>query len=71
MRTAVVPGALSHIEFMVKDRKRFKETGGWGFARWVGDKLEPLNNDGGKPCFECHKAAAKTDFVFTRPVPLP
>ncbi len=68
---AIVPGALSHIEFMVKDRKRFKETGGWGFARWVGDKLEPLNNDGGKPCFECHKAAAKTDFVFTRPVRLP
>ncbi|HEB78350.1 MAG TPA: cytochrome P460 [Methylothermaceae bacterium] len=68
---AIVPGELSHIEFMVKDSKKFPDTGGWGFARWVGMKLKPLDNDGGKPCFDCHKAAAKTDFVFTRPARLP
>ncbi|WP_022948032.1 cytochrome P460 family protein [Methylohalobius crimeensis] len=68
---ALVPGELSHIEFMIKDRKKYKATGGWGFARWVGMKLEPLNNQGGKSCFECHQTAAKTDYVFTRPAPLP
>ncbi|BCX82434.1 hypothetical protein MIT9_P2020 [Methylomarinovum caldicuralii] len=68
---ALVPGELSHIEFMVKDSKKYANTGGWGFARWVGMELKPLNNDGGKPCFECQKAAAETDFVFTRPAPLP
>lgn len=68
---ALVPGQLVHVEFMVKDSKKYAATGGWGFARWQGMKLEPLNNDGGKPCFECHKAAASTDHVFTRPAPLP
>jgi len=68
---AIVPGQESHIEFMIKDSKKYRDTGGWGFARWVGMELKALNNDGGKPCFECHKAAAKTDYVFTRPAPLP
>ncbi len=70
-KSAIVPGQLSHIEFMVKDSKKYPETGGWGFARWVGKDLEPLNNEGGQPCFECHKAAAAHDYVFTRPAPLP
>ncbi len=68
---AIVPGKLSHIEFMVKDSQKYPDTGGWGFARWVGTELKPLNNQGGQPCFECHKAAATDDYVFTRPAPLP
>ncbi len=68
---AIVPGKLSHIEFMVKDSSKFARTGGWGFARWVGMELKPLDNEGGKPCFECHKAASKNDYVFTRPAALP
>lgn len=68
---ALVPGELVHVEFMVKDSKKYAATGGWGFARWVGNTLKPLDNEGGQPCFECHKAAAASDYVFTRPAPLP
>ncbi|MGH8499438.1 MAG: cytochrome P460 family protein [Methylococcales bacterium] len=67
---AIVPGQLSHIEFMFKDRKKFASTGGWGFARWIGMELEPYRNDGSE-CFACHTKASANDFVFTRPAPLP
>src|SRR5213078_1878164 len=29
---ATVPGALHDVDFMVKDSKRFADTGGWGWA---------------------------------------
>ncbi|MGR9107094.1 MAG: cytochrome P460 family protein [Gammaproteobacteria bacterium] len=67
---AVVPGELVHIEFMVKDRKKFAATGGWGFARWLGMDRKPYPNDGSE-CFACHTKAANSDYVFTRPAPLP
>jgi hypothetical protein len=67
---AIVPGPLTHIEFMVKDRKKFAATGGWGYARWLGMDLEPYQNDGSE-CFACHTKAGATDYVFTRPAALP
>ena len=29
---ATVPGKLLNVDFMVKDRKRFADSGGWGYA---------------------------------------
>src|SRR4051812_13058556 len=29
---ATVPGSLSNVDFMVKDSKRFADSGGWGYA---------------------------------------
>ena len=29
----IVPGALHDVDFMVKDSKRFADSGGWGYAR--------------------------------------
>lgn len=67
---AIVPGKLTHIEFMFKDEKKFAATGGWGFARWVGMKLEPYANDGSE-CFACHSKVQANGYVFTRPATLP
>jgi Cytochrome P460 len=67
---AVVPGELSHIEFMFKNKKRFASTGGWGYARWVGMQLEPYQNDGSE-CYSCHSTVRNSDYVFTRPATLP
>jgi hypothetical protein len=65
---AFVPGAPQRIEFMVKDAKRYPETGGWGFGRFVEGK--PAAEGEHKPCFPCHKANVKGhDFVFTRYAP--
>ena len=71
--SATVPGALQHVEFMVKDRLRYAETGGWGFARWLGEELKPYGSDANfaNECFACHGAAASRDHVFTHPVKIP
>lgn len=67
---AIVPGELSHIEIMIKDRKRFSATAGWGFARWTGMESSPFHSDG-NDCLACHTRVKNRDFVFTRPAPLP
>lgn len=63
-----VPGASQRIEFMVKDSKRFPDSAGWGFARFVDGK--PASEKDHQSCFPCHKANVKGhDFVFTRYAP--
>ncbi len=71
--TATVPGDFVHAEFMIKDASQHKDTGGWGFARWVGKQQEPYGKDShfSQECFSCHTPMKDNDFVFTAPAPLP
>jgi hypothetical protein len=72
----LVAGALHDVDFMVKDSKRFADSGGWGYAEFeydaasdafrpgtVADK-PPQGNDA-KCGFACHTAVTKQDYVFT------
>jgi hypothetical protein len=70
---AIVPGAFAQVEFMVKDAKKYKNTGGWGFARFVGSELKPYGKDSGfvSECFGCHTPVAKNDYLFTKLVKTP
>ena len=70
---ATVPGAFMQVEFMVKDAKKYKDTGGWGFARFVGDELKPYGKDAGfvSECFQCHLPVATNDYLFTKIVKTP
>ena len=70
---ATVPGKLNHVEFMIRDSRKFPATGGWGFARWVGMEQKPYGDDASfaQECFGCHQAAKATDHVFTVPAELP
>lgn len=70
---ATVPGNFVHAEFMVKDSKKFAATGGWGFARWLGQDQKPYGKDANfaGECFGCHTPVKSSDYVFTRPVVLP
>ncbi|TAN51202.1 MAG: cytochrome P460 [Methylococcaceae bacterium] len=70
---AIVPGELQHVEFMVKDAGKYVATGGWGFARWLGNALVPYGKDAAfdQECFQCHGAVKARDYVFTRPVVIP
>jgi hypothetical protein len=73
---ATVPGKLVNIDFMIKDGKRFAESGGWGYAVFdYNDATEkftpgtmagtpPQGNDA-KCGFTCHNSAKSRDFVFT------
>lgn len=70
---ATVPGQFVHAEFMVKDSAKYAQTGGWGFARWVGQDQKPYGTDAGfvGECFGCHTPVKDRDYVFTTPVRLP
>ena len=63
-----VPGAVTTLQFMVKDSKRYASTGGWGFGRFINGK--PVDEAQHETCFACHAAHAREhDFVFTQYAP--
>ena len=73
---ATVPGRLVNVDFMVKDSKRFADSGGWGYAVFDYDAASdtfkpgtlagtpPQGNDA-KCGFACHTRAKTRDYVFT------
>jgi hypothetical protein len=73
---ATVPGSLQNVDFMVKDAKRFADSGGWGYAVFEYDgssdtfrpgdlaSTPPQGNDA-KCGATCHTAAKARDYVFT------
>ncbi|GGP25293.1 cytochrome P460 family protein [Silvimonas amylolytica] len=66
--TALVPGAPTTVQVMVKDSKRYAATGGWGFGRFIDGKPADLAQH--QTCFACHAALVKDrDYVFTRFAP--
>jgi cytochrome c2 len=63
-------GDFNNAQFMVKDSKKFKDTEGWGFARFSTPKLLAYGKNVGfaTECINCHQLASKTGFVFDIPV---
>jgi Cytochrome P460 len=71
-----VPGELLGVGFMVRDGKRFSDSGGWGWAQFKYDAASetfapftmtdtpPQANDA-RCGFACHTAAKGKDYVFT------
>ena len=73
---ATVPGSQHDVDFMVKDSKRFADSGGWGYAVFDYDAASDTFTPGtmaGKPpqgndakCgFACHTGVKTKDYVFT------
>jgi len=72
----LMPDALHDVDFMVKDSKRFADSGGWGYAQFEYDASSktfrpgttsdkpPQGNDA-KCGFMCHTRAKQRDYVFT------
>ena len=74
--TATVPASLHDVDFMVKDSKRFADSGGWGYAVFdydaASDTFKPGTTAGTPPqgndakCgFACHTIVRTRDYVFT------
>ncbi len=72
----LVPNTLHDIDFMVKDGKRFADSGGWGYAEFEYDTAsdvfrpgtltdQPPQGNDAKCGAACHTAAKNQDFVFT------
>jgi hypothetical protein len=67
-----VPGALTEVELIEKDNKRFTDTHGWGYAVFDYDassgrfapatmaSKSPQGNDA-----KCHTLAASPSYIFT------
>ena len=58
-----VAGPSTNIQFMVKDSRKYAETGGWGFAQFKEGK--PAADTLLKTCFPCHVPAKGRDYLFT------
>ncbi len=69
-QAATGPDAFVHAEFMFKDGAAHAETGGWGWARWVGLEQKPFN-EGMQTCVGCHTPVRSSDWVFTDPARFP
>jgi hypothetical protein len=71
-----VPGTQHDVDFMVKDSKRFADSGGWGWGAFeydaasdtfrpaTGADSPPQENDA-KCGFACHTVVKNRDYVFT------
>lgn len=73
---ATVPGAQHDADFMVKDSKRFADSGGWGWAAFeydaASDTFRPATTSDQPPqgndvkCgLACHTIVKARDYVFT------
>jgi hypothetical protein len=71
-----VPGTQHDVDFMVKDSKRFADSGGWGYAEFeynaASDTFRPGNLNDEPPqandakCgYACHTIVQTRDYVFT------
>jgi Cytochrome P460 len=72
----IIPDTLHDVDFMVRDGKRFADSGAWGYAEFEYDAASatyrpgnmtdkpPQGNDA-KCGFACHTVVANKDYVFT------
>jgi hypothetical protein len=74
--TTTVPGSLHDVDFMVKDAKRFADSGGWGWGAFkydaASDTFKPATTADAPPqgndarCgLACHTIVKGRDYVFT------
>ena len=70
------PGAQHDVDFMVKDSKRFADSGGWGYGAFEYDAPsstfrpantsdQPPQSNDAKCGFGCHTIVKSHDYVFT------
>jgi hypothetical protein len=71
--SAIAPKEFIHVEFMFKDTEKWAETGGWGYARWVGEELVPYGKSTSftQECVACHTPVKDRDWVYTTPALMP
>src|ERR1700731_5354402 len=72
----LVAGTLHDVDFMVKDSKRFSDSGGWGYGEFEYDAAsdtfrlgtvadKPPQGNAAKGGVGCHTIVKKQDYVFT------
>jgi Cytochrome P460 len=61
-------GPRRRIDVMLKDGKRYTETGGWGFEQFKGDSQTDrmVTAEIAAKCFACHGTQKESDSVFSK-----
>ncbi len=62
---AITEGKRKVVGVMVKNSKKYKDTGGWGFEGFAEDTRDRVVKDMVSECFDCHTQARDKDFVFS------
>lgn len=62
---AITEGKRKVVGVMVKNSKKYKNTGGWGFEGFAGDTRERVVKNMEGECFACHMQVKDKDFVFS------
>ena len=71
-RSSEIPSGARRFQFMVRDKKKYKETDGWGYAIFNGQGV----TGGGNPmrdaiaCNACHRIVPERGLVFSVPAEL-
>ncbi len=61
-----VEGPMRRVAVMVKDQKLYAQTGGWGYAEFLGGaKVDGTTKEQKIACFECHGKVKDKDYVYT------
>jgi hypothetical protein len=64
---SLTQGKRKVVAVMVRDAKRYPETGGWGFEAFKGgDPAQRVVKDGGKACFSCHAPYPDNNYLFSK-----
>ena len=74
---AIVPDKQADVDFMMKDSKRFADSGGWGYGAFNYDAAsdtfapatetnQPPQANDAKCGFACHTVVKNRDYVFTQ-----
>lgn len=66
VENAISEGARKVTAVMVKNAKKYKETGGWGFEAFKGNSRVRVVKDPVKDCYTCHTGQANRDYVFSQ-----
>ena len=68
-----IEGKKKAVTVMVKDARKFAETGGWGFQAWAnGDSSKPIVHSTAQAvsaCLSCHSPRKEQDYVFSTYIP--
>jgi hypothetical protein len=65
--SAVQEGGRKVVGVMVKQARKYEQTGGWGFEGFKGDTRDrAVGDNAAAACFQCHTAQKDKDFVFSQ-----
>ena len=67
-----VPLGARRYQFMIRNKKKYKATGGWGFALFDanGNRFPEDETKQVESCFACHNIVQERGYVFSQPMDL-